>query len=339
MFLQVHQRQIQNPEFLQDIQDLFAERRFGHVGCWRFSEPLYQGDPVNGLKYWNSMVKEAKAAGKYYIFSDEVDLINECARAIGQEVAAPVTLVDLGPGSKEAVIDKIGNLIREIGQPVSGYIGIDIVPEVLESTRSTFKESFPFIDYADLHADFFEQKLPLSASPNVLMVIFGVTLFNLPIDPLQPKLNRMMMVSLLKRMRANLVRDAHFVVTQDCNADLQEIISSYRAQDKVWLNMLQRIIRDLPVSGDFDPEGFSFEPFWVAETCALSHTYVCRKDMDFMIGGESFCLHKGQRFHLHNSYKFPADYFCGLAKQAGFEASFTHINEAGRMALHMLKAV
>lgn len=331
--------QLENLEFLRDIQDLFSEKRFSHVGHWRYSEPLFDGDPVNGLHYWNKMVEEAKTAGQYYIFSDELELIRNSVQHISNNIDVPVTLVDLGPGSKEAVQNKIGYLIKNIGKPVSHYIGIDIVPEVLESTELTFKQEFPFIKYSHIQDDFFRHKLSLPQSPNVLMAIFGVTMFNLPIDPTEKDLTRMMMLSILKKMRANLVKGAHFIVTQDCNADIPNIISSYQAQNDVWMNMLERIIRDLPISGNFYPDNFKFEPYWIAETSSLSHTYVAKKDMRFKIGEIEYNIQKNKRFYLHNSYKFSTGYFCQLAVEAGFKTILTNVNDSQRMALHLLKAV
>lgn len=329
----------ENIEFLTDIQDLFSEKRFAHVGHWRYSEPLFKGDIVNGLHHWNNMIEDAKAAGKYYVFSDELELIQETIPDISKHIHCPITLVDLGPGSKEAVTDKIGYLINNINKPVSKYIGIDIVPEVLESTRSIFKEDFPFIEYNDLEADFFQSNLQLPQNPNVLMAIFGVTMFNLPIDPTDANLTKLIMTSLMKRMRLNLAPNSHFIVTQDCNDDVDDIIDSYKAQDTVWMNMLDRIVRDLPVSDGFKPTHFAFEPYYIPETSSLSHTYVCKTDMTFSIGDTSFELKQGQRFYLHNSYKFTTDYFCKIAKEVGFETVLTKKSGSNKMALHLLEAI
>ncbi len=325
-------------EFLQDMQDLFSEKRYAHVGHWRFSEPLYEGDKVNGLYYWNKMLKKAKASGQYYIFSDEVELIQNTAQEIGEHVNSPITLVDLGPGSERAVRQKIAPLIQGIQKPVNHYVGIDIAQEVLDGTQQIFAKEFPTIEYSDQNTDFFEQSLNLPQTPNVLMAIFGVTMFNLSINPLDQSLGQKTMVSLLKKFRSDLGKGAHFIVTQDCNPDIENIIESYKAQDDVWLNVLERAKRDLPVSDGFDASGFDFEPYWVPETYALCHTYVCKKDMSFLLGDHTFQLKSGQRFYLHNSYKYPRYYFYELAKQAGFEVSLTKVHHAERMALHLLEA-
>ena len=325
-------------EFLRDMQALFSEKRFAHVGHWRYSKPLFEGDKVNGLYYWNKMLKKAKASGQYYIFSDEVELIQNTAQEIGEHLNSPITLVDLGPGSEGAVRQKIAPLIQGVQKPITQYIGIDIAQAVLDSTRQIFAKEFPTIEYSDQNADFFEQSLNLPQAPNVLMAIFGVTMFNLPINPLDQNLGQKTMVGLLKKLRSNLKKGAHFIVTQDCNPDIENIIESYKAQDDVWLNVLERIKRDLPVSDSFDADGFTFEPYWVPETYALCHTYVCKKDMSFLLGDRRFQLKSGQRFYLHNSYKYPRYYFCELAKQAGFDISLSKIHNAERMALHLLEA-
>ncbi len=283
------------------------------------------------------MLKKAKASGQYYIFSDEVELIQNTAQEIGEFIDTPITLVDLDPGSESAVRQKIAHLMNEIKKPVDHYIGIDIAQEVLNSTRQIFANEFPTIDYTELNADFFEHKLDLPQTPNVLMAIFGVTMFNLPINPLDQGLGRNTMIGLLKKLRSDLVKGAHFIVTQDCNPDIENIIESYKAQNDVWLNVLERMKRDLPVSDGFDAQGFDFEPHWIPETYALYHTYVCKKDMSFLLGDRKFRLKTGQRFYLHNSYKYPTDYFCELAKHAGFDLSFTEVHDSHRMALHLFE--
>ena len=115
------------------------------------------------------------------------------------------------------------------------------------------------------------------------------------------------------KFRRHLGYHGYLVITQDCNQDGQSLYDAYMTEEEFDLNLLYRIQRDLPVSVSFNPEDFAFEPCWIKETGAASHTYVCKKDMNFSIGDERFYLVKGQRFYMHNTYKFDADNFLNLS--------------------------
>lgn len=326
-----------NQDFLKDTCDFFSGRRAGHIGTWRYSEPLYEGDKVNGMYHWGEFVKSAKAGSAYYVVNDELNAINKTAPILHDHVSSNMTLIDMGPGSKEAVIEKIGPFIKS--GHVSSYIGVDIVKECLERTDKIIAQEFPGIAYFGVNRDFYSAPLAFPVNGTPVMLMFGQTLFNLPIDPLDKSLPDKILLQRLMKFRMHLGYHGYLVITQDCNQDGQSLYDAYMTEENFDRNLLYRIRRDLPVSTSYNPDDFAFEPCWVPETGAASHTYVTKNDMNFTIGDEPFSLKSGQRFYMHNTYKFNVDRFLNLTKKAYFEPMHTVMSDSGRIALHILKAI
>ena len=330
---------LNNPYFSTDIKDLFSQRRFSHVGNWRFSKPKFEGDIVNGLGLWNDMSKRAKENGLYYIFSDEIELLKICAPELKKLLPQRLILVDLGPGSKEAVKDKIGTLITGLDKRVMHYTAIDLVPEILQSTKQFFNQTFKNITFSSFHKDFFSESFDLKGHPSKLFVLLGLTMFNIAIDPRDKDLSIEMLLSMLKNLRSNMNTGEHLIVTQDCNSDLQTMYDLYYEQYEVWMNLLYRIKRDLLIHRGFDPEAFSFAPEWFDSTNVSVRTFTAKKGMKFQIDKEDFDIRQGQKFFLHNSYKFPTSEFLDYTRKAKFSPIFSKKNDKGRMALHLLEAL
>jgi uncharacterized SAM-dependent methyltransferase len=326
-----------NEPFLADMRDLFARRKFAHVGNWRYSESMFPGDIVNGLEIWNRITERAKAGGNYYIFSDEVDLIANSVAEIIEHISENTVFIDLGPGSKEAIVDKVGVVLERNQGKIVEYIAVDLVPEILKNAESVFADRFARIKYTGLLGDMFKP-LNLPEHGNRLAAIFGQTMFNIAINPHDSDLAKRKIVDMLTALKGHLRPGERIIVPQNCSEDEGEIRAAYREQEEVWLNLFHRVKRDLPIEGDYDPEGFIFEPYWIASSNILSHTAVPKKAMQFKLGLESVSLGPQDRFYMHNTVICPVGVFEELARSAELKTYYRHVNNKGRMALHILEA-
>jgi uncharacterized SAM-dependent methyltransferase len=328
---------ITNRTFLADMQDLFARRRFGHVGKWRFSQPLFPGDPVNGIEIWNRIAERTRSGGKYYIFSDEVSLIRAAIPDILSFMSENTSFIDLGPGSKEAILDKVGAILDNGGGKIREYIAVDLVPEILSSGETFFASRFPQIRYTAVLKDIFSS-LELPEDSNRYAAIFGQTMFNVAIDPFDHDLARQKLLEMLVALRGHLRPGEKIVIPQNCSEDAEEIEAAYREQEEVWLNLFHRAERDLSIHGLYDANGFSFEPLWVHSSSILAHTAVARKAMTFELDGEVISLKPEDRLYLHNTIVCPESVFERMTGTAGFSSIYKRLNEKRRMALHILEA-
>ncbi len=326
-----------NKTFAKDIRDFFSERRSGHVGIWRYSEPMYEGDKVNGMGHWADYIKKAKAGNAYYVPNGEIEALNALLKNIRSHVKGEASVIDLGPGSEEALLGKVMPVLEALDS--KHYIGVDIVPECLHRIEASLKAHSPDIQFTGINSDFYQNKIKLQADTTLVMAIFGQTIINLPIDPRVENLPDMVLGSYFKRFHSHLNGNGYFIAAQDTNQNEADFHDAYMTGADFHLNMLYRIARDLPVSDGFDPDAFSFKIKFFKETGAMAYTYVCQKPMVFKLEGETFFLSKGQEFYLHNSYKFKADRFVQIAKDSGFESVETKFDADDKVAVHLFKAV
>jgi len=322
--------------FLKDMQDLFARRKFAHIGNHRYSLPEFEGDKVNGLALWNQISERAKLAGKYYIFSDEVEMIAAHFPQMAEFISDNTVLIDLGPGSTEAVIDKIGRILDVLGDKVEEYIGVDVVSDILDNTAEVFQKRFPEIKFSAMEKDFFFP-LNLPKEKTRLAVIFGQTMFNIAVNPHNREQAKEQILNYLVALKAHLRPNDKLIIPQNCGEDEEEILAAYREQKEVWENLPQRIVRDLPVEGAFDPEGFKFQPKWFSSSRILSHTLVAKDFMSFKLGGEAFSIRPNDTFYCHNTVIYPMQEFSQLTQKAGLHTFSRQVNDKGRMALHGLE--
>ena len=328
---------VANTAFSADMRDLFGRRKFAHIGNWRYSEPLFVGDKVNGLQIWNRLTERAKHGGKYYIFSDEASLIADSFPEILCFIPENTILIDLGPGSKEAILTKIGAILKNTGNRIAEYVSVDLVPEILKNSENIFRYTFPEIKFTALQGDMFKS-LPLPEKGHRLAVIFGQTLFNIAINPTDGNLAKTKIVDLLIALRGHLRPGERVIIPQNCSENPEEIEAAYWEQKEVWLNLFYRIGRDLPIKGDYDPEGFAYEPYWIPSSNILSHTVVPKKIMQFELGKETFCLRPEDRLYMHNTAIYPTSVFRELTEEAKFKVCYCGINDRKRMALYILEA-
>jgi uncharacterized SAM-dependent methyltransferase len=329
--------EVTNKAFAADMRDLFTCRRFGHVGKWRFSQPLFLGDPVNGIEIWNRIAERTRSGGKYYIFSDEVSLIGAAIPDILNSIPENSAFIDLGPGSKEAILDKVGAILERGGSKIGQYIAVDLVPEILTGAEAFFASRFPHIRFKAILKDIFSS-LELPACGDRYAVIFGQTMFNVAIDPFDQALARQKLLEMLAGLRGHLRPGEKIVIPQNCSEDAAEIEAAYREQEEVWLNLFHRAERDLSIHGLYDAGGFTFEPLWVHSSSILAHTAVARKAMTFEIDGEVISLKPEDRLYMHNTIVYPESVFESMTRAAGFSSIYKRVNDKKRMALHILEA-
>ena len=325
------------PSFLQDIQDLFAMRRFAHVANWRFSEPLAANDPVRGNQLWDEMENRAEKTGIYYAYSDEVELIEHCFAQMGPELPDDITLIDFGPGPEKSIRGKIGPIIKSLEPKVKRYVGIDRVRDLLDKARKFFSAEHPQIEFLGLNQDFYEHALPLPRAGKRLSVIFGLTMFNIATDPRIKNLPEEILVDMLRRLAGHLRKGEFLAVSQDLNRDQNLMTKLYSEQKDLWMNLLLRVRRDLKPKGNFNPAGFEYAIDWLPETNASVRCFVVNKDMDFILGEESFTLKQGQKFFIHNAFKYLESDFVAMAQQAGLSPFHTSRHASGRTAMHVFE--
>ncbi len=324
--------------FSQDILDFFQERRAGHLSKWLYSVPQFPGDPVNGTSAWAHVVVEAKQGSPYYPFRDERSVIQYAAESIAGYFPPSTRLIDLGPGSEDALKNKVFPILKAANHNISEYVAVDVSTESLDMAMKNVSSCFPNLGIKSSHHDFILDNFTYGFGPLCeASVLFGLTLFNLSIDPRVKNLPEYLLTSQIQRIASHMVADKKYLVlTQDTNQDIHTLRKAYMAISPYYRPLLYRIVRDLNVQGDFDPQAFTLDVDFFEETKACSVCFVAQKNMRFSVDRQDQIVRKNQRLYFHNAFKFSSDTFINCARQAGFEVIDTIVQDGNPCLLHIL---
>ena len=305
----------QTADFLFDMQATFRKERHGIAGSWQYSDSLHADDPVRGAILWEAFLK---ASHDYYPLTSEVDLIHNHARQLIGDVDKPVVLVDFGPGPRQAVVNKTLPIAKLFNR-VSHYCPIDKSQDYLIGAASAFGQSFPRVPIEELHADFFKDEVALPSDGQPFALFFGSSISNLEGSP-EDGLPEAEIVWQLSRLRKIVGDKGALLMAYDANQDRQSILKSYNHpyQAAFGSNIVYRMQRDLPISGNFKPESWHYEAVWHPKTHQLCHTLVCDEQQNFWLGRERFLINQGERFILNNSFKYPVEKMHEWGMKAGF---------------------
>jgi uncharacterized SAM-dependent methyltransferase len=325
--------------FSKDIRDFFSERRAGHLSKWLYSTPRFKGDPISGAEGWQHVIQEAKNGSSYYIFQDEKEIITTALPKIKKLFLPESRLIDLGPGSQDAVRDKILPIIKLVRPLLREHMCIDVSEASLTVSLSEIKKSFPALKAKSILQDFFQDSfIYVLPCRQEIALMFGLTIYNMPIDPRIAETPLHLLISLMKRLCTHFTASkSQLIITQDTNQDFEKLKKAYLELEFCFRRILYKISEDLNVSSGFDPNGFQMEVDYFKETQACATCFVTNKNMKFSIDGEFFNLFKGQRLYFNNSYKFDIQTFLYAINKAGFRLLFTEKIKGNPCVLHALE--
>lgn len=270
------------------------------------------GRPTSGTLLWGQAEAERnRAAGN--MVNAETNLLHKVADDIGKEVPHGITIVELGPGTATAFRNKTLPIVDRLESTTC----------ILVDENIAFLEQIAAADglRPDLHIkpvidDFFVNETAYSEEP-ALVCSFGSTISNIvnPVSDLPPKAA---LVDSLAKL-AHATSDGWLLIGFDSDQDGERIKSYFKKHALFQLNVFDRMAAELPITGNFDPEAFDYEPEWIVTSGQLAHMAIVSKDMKFRIGATEVELKKGQKLHIKNSYKFTPKFFEDCCKLAGLE--------------------
>ncbi len=213
--------ELDNDAFAQDAYDLFMQRRSGHMSKWLYSTPHNEGDKAAGANAFVRAVKEAQQGSPYYVFLKEREVITQFSKKASSLFSASCRLIDLGPGSADAVNHKVVPLIQAAAGRIKEYVCVDVCDATLEIAETKIKEAFPFIQTKKILKDFVQDAFRYGDSfAQEVSTMFGLTLCNMAIDPRVQKLPEYQLASWLGRLKSHLsAPDGYLLITQDTNQD------------------------------------------------------------------------------------------------------------------------
>jgi L-histidine Nalpha-methyltransferase len=323
-----------SPDFRNAVISLFRGQEAGNLFPYMYGERTWSkaSPELSGEECWRLFLNSAP---EHYCYSEEAALIQASAAEIGRVVNLGSSIVELGVGSTEAIEQKTLPLLNALRWPRT-YTACDLSAEFAETAATLVDAAFPLIRSETLVGDYTKAQFFEEKETTPLLMQFGGTLFNV-IDDYQEDTALLQMYTGLVRFSHMLPLGGYFLLSQDANADGDDLIDAYKKAGPFVLNVLHRIKRELRPTG-FDPDAFVYVPRWDAVRHLLIHDAVATKTQKIMLLGEQFEIGKGQALSITHSLKCPVPWFQALAEKAGFSSERVFTSPSGRMVLHLLKA-
>jgi uncharacterized SAM-dependent methyltransferase len=304
-------------DFVRDAVSLFMGRMQGHMEKWEYGPSLFPNDPAGGSDHWADLVRHA---GHYYLTQSDTEAILWATRQeeMIEAVASVETVIELGPGSYEAISRKTIPFLQ-ICPRLEKYIAVDATQEQAVEAARVVQETLS-VDTGVRSQDYMHFPLSTCDAGRCAVVMWGSSLGNIEnsanTDPF-PKLART-----LENFRAGLKPGDFLILCFDTESDRKKILTAYsepslRAQI---LSVIHRLRRDGHATGRFDPHIWRYEPVWFGETGQCAHTIYPLFDQSIRISGRTIKIPAWKRIVSNNSYKFKPSLVCAAAKCAGLES-------------------
>jgi uncharacterized SAM-dependent methyltransferase len=319
--------------FKSDIIDLFSRKRGGHVERWLYaaSAPGH----ASGADLWSAFLRASK---NYYVLPNEVALIRSVAKTLKGSLGVVDTVVDFGPGSREAVTRKALPMIRACAN-AERYVAVDLSPTFLVDACALVSAKSG-LAATPVEQNFFKDDFDLPGD-NRLGVMFGLTISNTDLREGEP-FPRADMTAKLGHVGRLLHGEGEnlLLVSFDSNADRASIERAY--DDPHWsrfvAHLTYAIAGVVEPGGSFNPSAWRHEAVWNEEAHVLHACIAAEADQAFTLGGHDFRIRKGERFVAINLCKFPVAWFREICADAGFAVAESFFDRDKRIAVQLLHA-
>ena len=312
--------------FLQESIDLFTQNEQGHLihRCYLTPEALRYG----GL--FSSRKESYAKAGELCVIPTAGASISDLARhhfgVIGLEN---------GPGMKSAMQDKSIPFFSRLAG-LHTWVGRELSPASIDIMQGVIGTALPNIriipDLADFQKAAYPKGLPKGRK---VLAEFGLTRGNMKGFPEEGFPYHIMKADMLAHA-SRLDTGDIYTYTFDCNQNGEEVERSYNSDyTTMWGRELFRAMhRELAdhITGDFDPDSYSFRDVWVASAHGGFNYMIADRTMRFEIAGIPITAYKGEaQFGITNSFKMPAELAQQLADDTGYRMKM-HLSADRRIA-------
>jgi uncharacterized SAM-dependent methyltransferase len=313
--------------FIANAKSLFLHLEEENLAPYIYStpDPTIENDPARGEEYYRELIENS---GDYYLYKEEVRLIKTVADRIAAYVPQGANIIEFGPGTKTAFVNKTLPFLKVVKQCQS-YIPVDLCKTYLLQAEEVLKNELPEIAVKPIQDNFIENTDLVKNFERSVVWFKGSTITNLSTSKC---------LDFLSNISQALQPEELLIVGVDANESESSLQKAYDTQKmaNIMLSVFYWIDRDLPVT-NFNPAAFKYQPEWVSENYCFQHNAVSTSEQEFVFDGVNIRIEEGEKFHLLSSYKYPVEYFQGLAKKAGLEPLDCFVDENKRMVIHVLR--
>lgn len=309
------QDELQDEEFLADVLHGLRQEQ-------RTIPPKYFYD-ARGSQLFDLIC----TTPEYYPTRTETGILEQYGTEMAKMCGTSCVLIELGSGSAT----KTPLLLRHLANDAV-YVPIDICDPWLQESTRQLRSMFPAMRMHPVCADYMQlPPLRLDAHAGLRRVVFfpGSTIGNCtPGEAVQ-----------LLRHAAQLTgRDGAMLVGVDCKKPPHILNAAYNDASghtaAFNLNLLERMQRELDV--ELDPDGFLHRAFYNEDMGRVEMHLVSKCRQQMRVDGEVFEFGPDETIHTENSYKYTAQEFQSLAREAGWQPEALWADEDGLFNVHYL---
>ncbi|QDS96313.1 Histidine-specific methyltransferase EgtD [Roseimaritima multifibrata] len=246
---------------------------------------------------------------EYYPTRTELQIMEENADSIANQIGERVMLVEYGSGSSIKTV----KLLESLRDPAA-YVPVDISEEHLLRTAENLRSAFPDIAVLPVVADFTQPfELPKTGCDfsHIALYFPGSTIGNF--TPAAAG-------ELLEFMSSMLGDHGGLLIGIDLQKSPAVIEAAYNdalgVTSEFSLNLLKRINSEL--DGNFDLDQFKHKAVYQSNEHRIKVSIVSGRAQTVMIAGQEFDFEEGEEILTEYSHKYTIDGFADFAAQYGF---------------------
>lgn len=320
--------------FATDTFEWFQSKRHGHMGKWQYLEQKHPNDACCAQQLWD---KWENSTTNENMLKRQHKIIQSYAHEFSEIAPKAKTLIDLGPGGKEAVLNNTLPVVSAYESTLSTYYAIDINAEFANDAANTVRQHAE-IDAHALPYDFTQPIASIIQKTPTVGLFSGGTIGNFEAEPNTPHAIKLMSRRILE-IKHNIPSGSYVFIGLECTQETDTIYGDYDhpAHAEFEINIMHGIKRDLLADQDgFDAFGWKYEMKWWPESFQFCHIAEATTDHNFSMLGEKFYLPKGTQLIIDNSFKFPALAMMRAVQLAKCEYIKTFYDSGNRMAMHAI---
>lgn len=277
--------------------------------------------------YFGELVQKNK---DYYLYNDEISIINSNIKKIQKHLDGCNTIVDLGPGSKTSFMKKTLPLLQNI-KTLSRYYSVDISEKYAYSAANLAKKHTAHISSEPIVGDMENLTLPQNfhlPKDKKLFLFTGSTLSsssNHQIDLFFKTLSSYMKVNDL------------FFITCDITSNIDSLLKAYDnkyAKDLV-LNSLKHANKKLNTNINF--KQISLECNWQKKDKTINYDFVSSYSQRLQVQNQHLEIKNGKRYSIVKSRKFKPQTLESMFTKHNFDVTIKLTSHEKRIVIYVLK--
>jgi dimethylhistidine N-methyltransferase len=266
---------------------------------------------------------------EYYLTRTEAEVFATHGAAIAAAAGSELTLIDLGAGDCEKAARLFGVL-----RPAQ-YVAVDISADYLRGRLDCLQDRWPALDIVGVGMDFAERlQLPASVRPQQRLFFYpGSSIGNFA----PPQAGEF-----LARVHALAGAGGRLLIGVDLVKDAAILGPAYDDSLGVTaafnLNVLNQVNR--LAGADFDVRDWRHVGFFNDAASRIEMHLEARRDLAVRLGdgGPPLRFAAGDRIHTEDSWKYRAEDFARLLREAGFRGSRCFTDARGWFAVFLADA-